>query len=147
ADHVDLAIVDINIPTFDGITVVEKINELRKIPCIIVTAYCDDDLIARANRAGVYGYLQKPIDRYDLISAIGVASERFKEFSRLQMETDKAIKALEDRKLVDRAKGILMDRFGLKEADAMRALQKKARDNNLKLAEAAKGIIIAERML
>lgn len=146
-DRVDLLIVDINIPSIDGIEVIERINQLKKIPAIIVTGYCDDMLIKRAGKVGVYGYLQKPIDRYDLVSTISIAMDRFSEFNRLKNETDVAKKALEERKLVEHAKGILMDKFEMKEKDAMRFLQKKSRDRNKKIVEIAKEIIRAEKML
>lgn len=145
--EIDLVIVDINIPNVDGIEVIKRINQCVKLPCIIVTGYCDDALIKRANEAGVFGYLQKPIDRYDLISTISVAAERFGEFEKLKTETDVAKKALEERKLIERAKGILMDKFELKEKDAMRFLQKKSRDKNKKLVDVAKDIIQAEKWL
>ena len=145
-DDIDLVIVDINIPSIDGIEVIERVQKIKKIPCIIVTGYCDEMLLKRANKAGVYGYLQKPVDRYDLISTISVAMERFTEFDRLKTETDTARKALEERKLIERAKGILMDKFEIKEKDAMRSLQKKSRDQNKKLVEVAKEIIQAERL-
>lgn len=144
--EIDLVIVDINIPSIDGIEVIERVQKFKKLPCIIVTGYCDDMLIKRANKAGVYGYLQKPVDRYDLISTISVAMERFTEFDRLKNETDTARKALEERKLIERAKGILMDKFEIKEKDAMRSLQKKSRDQNKKLVEIAKEIIQAEQL-
>ena len=104
-------------------------------------------LIKRAGKVGVYGYLQKPIDRYDLVSTISIAMDRFSEFNRLKNETDVAKKALEERKLVEHAKGILMDKFEMKEKDAMRFLQKKSRDRNKKIVEIAKEIIRAEKML
>lgn len=146
-EEIDLVIVDINIPSIDGIEVIERVQKFKKLPCIIVTGYCDEMLIKRANKAGVYGYLQKPIDRYDLISAISVAMERFLEFNRLKNESDAARKALEERKLVERAKGILMDKFEIKEKDAMKFLQKKSRDQNKKLVEVAKSVIQAEQFL
>lgn len=145
-NEIDLVIVDINIPSIDGIEVIERVQKFKKLPCIIVTGYCDDMLIKRANKAGVYGYLQKPVDRYDLISTISVAMERFAEFERLKTETDTARKVLEERKLIERAKGILMDKFEIKEKDAMRSLQKKSRDRNKKLVEVAKEIIQAEQL-
>lgn len=146
-DQIDLAIVDINIPEMDGIEVIEQFNQYCQIPCVIVTGYCDEVLIKRASNAGVFGYLQKPVDRYDLLSAISVAQERFQKLHQLQIEVVNSQKALEDRKVIERAKGILMDKFEIKECDAMKFLQKKSKDRNKKLAEIAREIIRAEQLL
>ena len=146
-EQIDIVMVDINIPTVDGITVVESINQSSLIPCIIVTGYRDENLIKRANKAGVFGYLQKPVDKYDLISTINIALERFSEYNNARREAHTAKIALRDRKTVEQAKGIIMDKFGLKEAEAMKFLQKKSRDKNKKLVEICREIIRAEQWL
>ena len=97
---------------------------------ILVSAYHDADLIARAMADHVMAYLVKPIKQADLATTIALAVRRFKEFTALQQQATDLRQALEDRKVIERAKGILMKRAGLDEADAFRRLQKLASDKN-----------------
>lgn len=144
----ELIIMDINMPKLDGICVMEQLKaEEIDIPSIIVTGYRDQELVDRATRAGVLGYMQKPIDEYELRTAIGLAMRHDEDIKKLQKDVNRSKHALEERKLVERAKGILMDQFGLKEVEAMRALQKKSRDMNKKLSEVAREIIHAAQVL
>ncbi len=143
----DLIIMDINMDSMDGIEAIRKINEKLFIPCIILTGYTDDDLIQRAKDVGVFGYLVKPVDANDLKAAIEIAISKFKEFTNVKKELNNVEKALENRKYIERAKGILMDNKGLKEAEAMKKLQKISCKKNIKLIEVAKDIIKANELL
>ncbi len=146
-DKIGVVIVDINIPAVDGISVVERINSVKMIPCIVVTGYRDENLIARAKKERVFSYLQKPVDRFDLISAISISQKRFNEYKSVQDDADTAKNALKDRKLIEKAKGILMEELGISESKAMVLMQKKSRDKNKKLVEIAKQIIgVAQSM-
>lgn len=140
----DLVIMDINMPNLDGIEAIKKINETLFIPSIIVSGYYDEDLIKRATEEGVLYYLVKPIDIKDLQIAINISISRFKEFQSLQDELQDTKKALEARKYIERAKGILMDRNNFKEPEAMKRMQKMSRDQNKKLVMVAKEIIQAD---
>lgn len=143
----DLLIMDINMDSLDGIEAIKRINQKLFIPCIILTGYTDDDLIQRSKEVGVFGYLVKPVDANDLKGAIEIAMARFHEFKELRNELESIEKALEARKYIERAKGILMDRHGLKEAEAMKKLQKMSCDRNKKLLDLAREIIKADALL
>ena len=143
----DLIIMDINMPDLDGLSAIEEINQHRMIPVVIITGYSNPELIDRANEAGVFGYLIKPVDTNELRSMIIVANRRFEEFQLLRMDLNHTKEALEDRKYIEKAKGILMNRFGLQEVQAMQALQKKSRNTNQKLVKVAKEIIASEKVL
>lgn len=143
----DLILMDINLPERDGLSVLEEVNQNRVIPSIIVSGEFSEVLVDRANEAGVFGYLLKPIDEKQLEVTIKVALRRFEEFREMSDKHENLSLALKERKLVERAKGILMDRFGVKESEAMKQLQKKSRDKNKKLAVIAREIIDAEKLL
>lgn len=143
----DLVIMDINMPNMDGIEAIKKINETLFIPSIIVSGYYDEDLIRRATEEGVLYYLVKPIDIKDLKIAINISISRFKEFQSIQDELQDTKKALEARKYIERAKGILMDRKNLREPEAMKRMQQMSRDQNKKLVQVAKEIIQADSIL
>lgn len=142
----DLVIMDINMPTIDGIEAITKINDVLFIPSIIVSGYHDENLIKRATKEGVLYYLIKPIDIKDIKVAINITLARFEEFKRLQHELKDTKKTLEARKHIEKAKGILMNRMDLKEPEAMKRLQKMSRDKNQKLVEVAKEIIRADEL-
>ena len=142
-----LLLLDINMPKKDGLQVLEEVHSRATVPAIIITAYPDDELIARARSLGAYGYLIKPVIEEQLKSAIEMTMGRHNDLRAAKKAAHQAEKALDDRKKVERAKGILIDSFGLKEADAMKALQKKSRDQNKKLAEVAEDIIRSSKAL
>lgn len=145
----DLVIMDIKMPDMDGIEAARILTEERIAPVLFLTAFGQRDLIEKAKEAGVVGYLVKPFRESDLTPAIEVAIERFKEFRQLEEQVKDLQEALETRKLVDRAKGILMDRDGLTEAEAFRKIQKMSMNTRRPMREIAEAIILtyeAERM-
>jgi response regulator NasT len=142
--HPDLVITDIRLPDMDGLDAAAKIYASEPVPIIIVSAFHDPDLIERAERNHVLAYLVKPIKQQDLEPAIAIAMTRFQEFKMMRQDADNLRQALEDRKIIERAKGIIMKRSGLDEPDAFRRLQKLARDKNRKLIDIATMIVTAE---
>jgi AmiR/NasT family two-component response regulator len=120
----DLAILDVKMPGLDGIEAAKRILEERPIPIVILTAYSQQELIARAVEAGVYGYLVKPFRETDLLPAIETARARHVELMALREEADSLAEALAARKLVERAKGLLMEKEKLNERDAYARLRK-----------------------
>jgi response regulator NasT len=137
----DLIIADINMPELDGLEAVKQINQKQVIPSIIVTGYSDDELIEKASRVGVFAYLVKPVGIEELKASIIIAMNKYEEFKEVNKELQDQKKALEDRKYIERAKGILMDTLGLNEPDAMKKLQDKSQEENIKLIDVAKNII------
>ena len=140
----DLVITDIKMPDMDGIDAAVRLYQEAPLPVILVSAYHDAELIKRAEADHIMGYLVKPIKQADLGPVIALAMRRFEQFQELQQEAADLRQALEDRKVIERAKGILMKRASLDEAGAFRRLQKLASDKNLKLAEVARMIVTAE---
>jgi response regulator NasT len=140
----DLVITDIKMPELDGIDAACQIYQNRPVPVILVSAYHDPTLIERAETDHVMGYLVKPIKQADLGPTIAIAMRRFEQFQALRQEAIDLRQALADRKTIERAKGILMKKTGLDEADAFRRLQKLASEKNRKLVEIASMILTAE---
>jgi response regulator NasT len=141
----DLVITDIKMPGMDGIEAAEQIySEGLPIPVILVSAYHDSELIERAERDHIMAYLVKPIKQADLEPAISLAMRRFQQFRAVQKEAADLRQALEDRKIIERAKGILMKRASLDEPDAFRRLQKLASDKNQRLVEIGRSIVTAQ---
>jgi len=143
----DLAILDIKMPDGDGIEAARAITGARPIPIIVLTAYADQALVERAAAAGVFAYLVKPVGEEDLLPAILTARARFGEFRELRKEVATLSEALEARKLIERAKGILMDRLRISEAEAFRRMQVQSQRENKRLVEIARAIITAHPML
>jgi AmiR/NasT family two-component response regulator len=141
----DVVIMDIKMPDMDGIDAAKVLTEEYIAPVILLTAYSQRDLVDRAKEAGVVGYMVKPFRESDLVPAIEVALARFKEFEALHKEVDDLQVALETRKLVDRAKGILMDTQGLSEAEAFRKIQKMSMNTRKPMKEVAEAIILAHQ--
>jgi response regulator NasT len=139
----DLAILDVKMPEKDGVDAAKEIAKERLAPVLLLTAYSQQDLVRRAMDAGVFAYVVKPFTESDLLPAMGVAIARFQEFSTIAKEAEDATAALETRKLVDRAKGILMDKHGLKEQDAFRRIQQQSMNTRKPMREIAEAIIIA----
>lgn len=140
----DLVITDIKMPDMDGLDAASAIYAKELVPIIVVSAYHDPELIERAERNHVVAYLVKPIKKEDLGPALAIAMRRFQEFQDTRKEAQDLRQALEDRKSIEKAKGILMKRAGLDEPAAFRRLQKLASDNNRRLVEVAQSIVMAE---
>jgi len=144
AQSPDLVITDIKMPDMDGIEAALLIYRERPVPVILVSAYHDAALIERAEADHILGYLVKPIKQADLEPVIGLAVRRFEQFQELRKETADLRQALADRKVIERAKGVLMKRAPMDEQEAFRRLQKLASEKSRKLAEVAQMILIAE---
>ncbi|MBC8448186.1 MAG: response regulator [Chloroflexi bacterium] len=142
----DVVIMDIKMPGMDGIEAAKVLTEENVAPVVLLSAYSQQELIERAQEAGVVGYLVKPYRETDLSPAIGVALSRFNEFRLLKQEVKGLEEQLEVRKLLDRAKGILMDTQGLPEAEAFRRIQKMSMDNRKPMKEVAQAIILAHEI-
>ena len=144
----DLAILDVKMPGLDGIEAARRITSEHKIAALILTAFSQRNLIEDARDAGVAAYLVKPFQRSELIPAIEVAIARFQEHraieeehSRLSSEVASLEDKLETRRLVDRAKGVLMDKHGMGEAEAFSFIQKTAMDRRARMSEVAKDVV------
>jgi len=139
----DLVIMDIKMPDMDGIEAARILTEEEIAPVIFLTAYSQRELVEQAKEAGVVAYLVKPFRESDLVPAIEVALARFAEFKAMREEVKELQDALETRKLVERAKGILMDTQGLSEAEAFRRIQKMSMNTRKPMKEVAEAIILA----
>lgn len=117
------------------------------MPIVILSAYSDSDLIERADAVGVSNYLVKPVTEADLRPALTLAISRFRQLHALEEEVGSLKEALRTRKLVERAKGILMDRKGLSEADAFKTLQHMSRNQNIPMAKLAESILAAHSLI
>lgn len=142
----DLVIMDIKMPDMDGIEAAQVLTEEKVAPVLLLTAYSQQELIDRAKEAGVVGYLVKPFRESNLAPAIDITLARFEEFQTLQKEVEGLEEALETRKVVDRAKGILMDTQGLSEHDAFRRIQKMSMNTRRPMKEIAEAIVLAHDM-
>ena len=142
----ELVIMDIRMPEMDGIEAARTLTQENIAPVLLLTAYSEPELVQRATQAGVIGYLVKPFREAQLGPAIEVTLGRFREFQTLQKELGDTREALEARKLIDRAKGMLMDRYGLNEAEAFRRIQKRSMDNRKSMKEVAEAILLASEM-
>ena len=139
----DIAILDIKMPELDGIDAAKVISTEGLAPVLLLTAYSQKDLVERAKDAGVFAYLVKPFKETDLMPNIDIAIARFEEFMELEKEVSDLENKLDTRKAVDRAKGILMDQYGLKEQDAFRRIQVQSMNTRKSMREIAEAIIIA----
>jgi response regulator NasT len=139
-----LVISDVKMPDMNGIEATDEICRSSPVPVILISAFHDEETVREASRRHVLAYLVKPIKDTDLGPAITVAMERFHEFETLRSEAADLKQALEDRKTIERAKGIVMMRTGLSEPDAFRRLQKVASAKSKKLVEIAHMIVAAE---
>jgi two-component system, response regulator PdtaR len=138
----DLYLFDIDMPRLDGIEAARRLaaEGLRR-PVVVVTGVEDPDLVDRSIAAGIAAYLTKPIDERELDAAIRLAAARHAELEALEAEVERAQQALEDRKILERAKGLLVETLGITEPEAFRRIQRAARDRNLRLVEVAQKIL------
>ena len=138
----DVVIMDVKMPDMDGIEATSVLTGDRIAPVVLLTAFSQRDLIERAKQAGVVAYLVKPVKETDLAPAIEVALARFAEFREMEKEVDSLQEQLETRKMVDRAKGILMDSQSLSESEAFRRIQKMSMNTRKSMKEIAQAIIL-----
>jgi AmiR/NasT family two-component response regulator len=146
----DLIITDIKMPGLDGLEASMEIGRKKPTPIIVISAYHDPELLERAGQAAmnhVQAYLVKPIKQADLEATIRLAMQRYEQFRMLWKEAADLRQALEDRKTIERAKGILMEKTGLTEQAAFQRLQKLASVKNLKLAQLAGMIVMAQEAM
>jgi response regulator NasT len=143
----DVVVMDIKFEAeeFDGIDAARILTEEKISPVLLLTAYSQRELVVRAREAGVVGYLVKPFREGDLVPAIEVALARFDEFRAVEKHVDDLEEALETRKFVDRAKGILMDTQSLTEAEAFRKIQKMSMNTRKPMKDVAEAIILANQ--
>jgi two-component system, response regulator PdtaR len=137
----DLAVLDVKMPRVDGIEAARRILDERPIPIVMVTAYGEQELVARAVEAGVFGYLVKPFRETDLLPAIATARARHDELRALRAEADSLAEALAARKAIERAKGLLMERDRLTEAEAFQRLRKASQISGRPLKIVAEALI------
>jgi two-component system, response regulator PdtaR len=137
----DLVIMDVKMPVMDGITAAEEIGAAKICPVVMLTAFSQTELVERARDAGVMAYIVKPFTAADLAPAIDIARSRWTEMKALEGEIADLGERLETRKQVDRAKGILMKKLKISEADAFRWIQKTAMDRRLGMREVADAVI------
>ena len=141
SEEPDLAILDVKMPRLDGIEAARRILEERAIPIVMLTAYGQDELVSRAVEAGVFGYLVKPFRESDLLPAIRTARARHEELAALREEADSLAEALAARKAIERAKGLLMAKEGLSEADAFARLRKASQVSGRPLRVIAEAVV------
>jgi response regulator NasT len=137
----DLAILDVRMPKLDGIEAARRILDERPIPIVMLTAYDQEELVSRAVEAGVFGYLVKPFRESDLLPAIHAARARHAELAALREEAESLAEALATRKVVERAKGLLMEREGLSEQEAFARLRRASQSSNRPMKVVAEALI------
>ena len=138
----DLAILDVKMPEMDGITAAEQIISIA--PVLMLTAFSQRELVERARDAGVMAYVVKPFSINDLVPAIEIAISRHKQMKTLESEVADIYERLETRKIIDRAKGILMKAMNLSEPESFSWIQKTAMDRRISMKEVANAIISPE---
>jgi AmiR/NasT family two-component response regulator len=137
----DLAILDVKMPRLDGIEAARRILEERPIPIVLLTAYGQEELVSRAVEAGVFGYLVKPFREQDLLPAIHTARARHEELAALRGEVESLSEALAARKVIERAKGLLMNKEGLTEQEAFERLRRASQISGRPLKVVAEALI------
>ena len=142
----DLVVRDIKMPKLDGIQAAEVLTHERIAPVLLLTAYSDRELVDRARDAGVVAYLVKPFREQDLLPAIEIAMARFAELRALDKQLGDLQEAMETRKIVERAKGILMETQGLTEPEAFRRIQQLSMNTRKPMKEIAQAIILANQI-
>ncbi len=141
SEQPDLAVLDVKMPRLDGIEAARRILDERPIPIVMITAYGEHELVARAVEAGVFGYLVKPFRETDLLPAIETARARHEELTALREEAESLAEALAARKVIERAKGLLMAKESLSEADAFARLRKASQVSGRPLRIVAEAVV------
>jgi response regulator NasT len=143
----DLVVMDIKmLPEMDGIAAAEILTREKLAPVVLLTAYSDEELIQRARDAGVIHYVTKPWRASDLKPAIEIALSRFKEFRAIESKAKDLEESLATRKVVEKAKGVLMEKYKISEQDAFRRIQKASMNNRKSMKEVAEAILLAEEL-
>jgi AmiR/NasT family two-component response regulator len=142
----DAAVIAVGLPDGDGIDAAAEIDRRSPCPVVVLTSHADQGVIERARRAGAMAYLVKPLRAEELAPAVELAIARFTELARAGREAAALRQALEDRKTIERAKGLLMDRLGLTEAVAFRLLQKSAMDRRTPIVALAERVLAGETL-
>lgn len=137
----DLVLMDVRMPVLDGISAAEAITSRRLAPVVLLTAFSEQDLVARAMAAGVQGYVVKPFTAAELLPAIEIALARHAEVDTLRAGVAELSAQLATRKLIERAKGLLMSQLGLDEAGAFGWMQRTAMDRRMSMSEVARAVI------
>ena len=137
----DLVVMDVKMPVMSGIEAAEIISDERIAPVVMLTAFSQRDLVEQAREAGAMAYVVKPFDASDVVPAIEMAMARFAELRAVEDEAADLADRLESRKLVDQAKGLLQDSFGMTEAEAFRWIQKQAMDMRKSMKDVAEGVL------
>jgi len=141
SEQPDLAVLDVKMPRLDGIEAARRILDERPIPIVMLTAYDQQELVARAIEAGVFGYLVKPFREQDLLPAIRTARARHEELAALREEAESLAEALVARKAIERAKGLLMEKEGLTEQEAFARLRKASQSSGRPLKVIAEAVV------
>lgn len=142
----DLVIMDIKMPGMDGIAAAQELTRARIAPVLLLTAYSEQHLVERAREAGVIAYLVKPFREAELLPSIEIALARFAEFQTVEQEVHSLKEALETRKLIEQAKGILMETQGLKESEAFHRIRKASMDTRKSMREIAEAILLTHQL-
>lgn len=141
--HPDLVVMDIKMPEMDGITAAKIISNEKLAPVLLLTAFSQKEIVEKAKDSGVLAYLVKPVKEANLFPAIEIALSRFQEFAELERELEEVKTSLATRKILDRAKGILMDTYSLSESEAYRRIQQYSMAKRKSIREVAEAIVEA----
>lgn len=141
----DLVIMDIKMPEMDGIAAAKMISNEKLAPVLLLTAYSQKEIVEKAKDSGVLAYLVKPVKESNLFPAMEIALSRFKEYVEIEQELNDLRNSLETRKILDRAKGILMDAYNLSEQEAFRRIQQYSMSKRKSIREVAESIIDASK--
>jgi response regulator NasT len=143
----DLAILDIDMPQMSGLDAIDRISRTRPIPVILLTGHSSPEYLERAAGLPVFNYLTKPCAPDALIPAITIAHARFEEWSQLHGQVDELTHRMEERKTVERAKGILMDTRHITEDEAYTLLRRRSQQQSQSMIQIARAVVAAEAML
>jgi two-component system, response regulator PdtaR len=125
----DLVVMDVKMPRLDGIEAARRIIEQRPVPIVMLTAFAHSELVQKATEIGVFGYVVKPFREQDVIPAVLAAQARFAEFAEVKLQATSLLEALEARKAIERAKGILMAKEGISEDEAFARLRRASQNS------------------
>lgn len=142
----DVVLMDIKMPDSDGLDAARQIVHERLAPVVLLTAFTDNELVSAARTAGVAGYIVKPVRETELAPVIEIALARFTELQELRAQVEELEEALETRKLVERAKGVLMETHGLSEGEAFHRMRKTSMDTRKSMKEVAEAIILSHKI-